>query len=262
MHDSLTEIEQGWTVEDRSGEKIGDIDEIGEGYVVVQKGLIFPKDVYIPADAIETVDRESGHIRVSADKDGIDGMGWDAPPAGGSMQSDRGYIGYDDSDATRGTTGSTGSGYADSTTGYADTASGGTGTMDRETRGRDADTIDVPVHEEELVAERRQRETGEVRVEKDVVEEQAELDVPVTRDEVTVNRKRVDREATGDETAFTDGDTIRVPVTAEEVDVQKRDRVVEEIEISKRPVTETERVTDTVRREEVRVDDDAARRDR
>ena len=38
-----------------------------------------------------------------------------------------------------------------------------------------------------------------------------------------------------------DGETIRVPVRAEEVDVRKDARVVEEVEISKRPVTETQR---------------------
>jgi uncharacterized protein (TIGR02271 family) len=52
-----------------------------------------------------------------------------------------------------------------------------------------------------------------------------------------------------------DGETIRVPLRAEDVDVRKDTRVVEEVVISKRPVTETKRVSDTVRREEVDVDE-------
>ena len=52
-----------------------------------------------------------------------------------------------------------------------------------------------------------------------------------------------------------DGETIRVPVHAEDVDVRKEARVVEEVEISKRPVTENRRVSETVRREEIDVDE-------
>jgi len=111
------------------------------------------------------------------------------------------------------------------------------------------------VHEEELRAERTAEQAGEVRVGKNVVEEERSLDVPVTRDEVQVRRVSVDRDAGASEDAFTDRDTIRVPVTEERVNVTKEPRVVEELEISKRPLTETRRVADTVRREEVNVDD-------
>jgi len=46
-----------------------------------------------------------------------------------------------------------------------------------------------------------------------------------------------------------------VPLRTEAVDVQKEARVKEEIVISKEAVQHSERVADTVRREEVRVDD-------
>ncbi|MBA2276545.1 MAG: DUF2382 domain-containing protein, partial [Chloroflexia bacterium] len=51
------------------------------------------------------------------------------------------------------------------------------------------------------------------------------------------------------------GGTIEVPVRGEEVQVQKRTKVTEEIEIGKEAVGRTEQVSDTVRREEVRIDD-------
>ena len=57
-----------------------------------------------------------------------------------------------------------------------------------------------------------------------------------------------------DANAFTEG-TIEVPVRGEEVDVQKRVRVAEEVEIGKEAVQRTETVSGTVRREEVRVED-------
>ena len=69
------------------------------------------------------------------------------------------------------------------------------------------------------------------------------------------SRRRVDRAADANDTIVDDGETIRVPLRAEDVDVRKDTRVVEEIEISKRPVTETKRVSETVRREEIDVDE-------
>ncbi len=112
--------------------------------------------------------------------------------------------------------------------------------------------VTVQAREEELTATRREVDLGAVRVEKDVVEEEQTLDVPVTEERVTVQRHAVDRAATTDDAGFESG-SIEVPVRGEEVDVQKRARVTEEIELGKETVQGTERVTDRVRREEIRV---------
>ena len=50
-------------------------------------------------------------------------------------------------------------------------------------------------------------------------------------------------------------ETIRVPVTEERVEVSKQPVVYEEVGIGKRVTQETETVSDTVRREELRVDE-------
>ena len=117
------------------------------------------------------------------------------------------------------------------------------------------ETLTVPLREEHVEAERYEREAGEVTVGKHVVEQQQEFDVPVTHEEVDVTRRRVDRAADADDQIVDDGETIRVPLRAEEVDVQKGTRVVEEVEISKRPVTETRKVSETVLREEIDIDE-------
>jgi uncharacterized protein (TIGR02271 family) len=206
----------------------------------VTKGLIFPKDLYIPLDEISNVDpsRQAAYVNVA--KDDVESMGWDDIPSEGESVT-RGHSGAPETYA----------GTADEA-GYAE-ASSGADTMARSGVGVGSDTVRVPVHEEELRAEKRATKAGEVAIDKNVTEEQRDLDVPVTRDEVNVRRVSVDRDATGDEQAFTEGDTIRVPVTEEQVEVTKRPRVVEEIEVSKRPVTETKHVSDTVRREQVDV---------
>jgi uncharacterized protein (TIGR02271 family) len=120
-----------------------------------------------------------------------------------------------------------------------------------------SDELFVPVMEEDLAATTREVERGAVRVSKDVVQEQRTLDVPVTEDEVEITRRRVDRPVTDAGHVFEEG-TIEVPLRGEEIEVQKRARVVEEVDIDKTARQRTERVSGTVRREEVHVDEEGS----
>jgi uncharacterized protein (TIGR02271 family) len=122
----------------------------------------------------------------------------------------------------------------------------------RTTTQLEGDTLSIPVHEEELTATTRSREVGQVEITKDIVSEQRTLEVPVTEERVRVERRVVDRAAGVDDTAFQEG-VIEVPLMAEEVELQKRTRVAEEIEIGKEAVQRTEQVAGTVRREVVDV---------
>jgi uncharacterized protein (TIGR02271 family) len=123
-------------------------------------------------------------------------------------------------------------------------------------RATGEEEIHIPVMEEELTATVRGQEAGAVRIEKDVVTEERVLDVPVTEERVRVERRVVDRAVNAsDAEAFTDT-VIEVPLRSEVVDVQKQARVGEEIVVSKEAVQRTERVTDTVRKEEVFVDEE------
>lgn len=123
-------------------------------------------------------------------------------------------------------------------------------------RTRSADeTLRVPVIEEELHVDKHAQQAGEVAVSKHVVQEQVNVPVQVTHEEVTINRVPVDRAVGASDQIVDAGDVIRVPLTQEVVTVDKEARVVEEIEIRKHAVTEQENVSDTVRREVVDVDD-------
>jgi len=117
--------------------------------------------------------------------------------------------------------------------------------------------IRIPVMEEELTATVREREAGAVRIEKDVVAEERTLEVPVTEERVRVERRVVDRPVSAADADAFQETVIDVPLTTEEVDIQKRARVAEEVVVSKEATQRTERVSDTVRREEVFVDEDA-----
>ncbi len=241
----MDRTDQEWTITEGTdvvasdGDKVGTVTAAYHDHVVVEKGFFFPSDYYIPTSAISNYDGDKVYLNVT--KDQVLNQGWDT-----DRTATETYV-----DETAGTTD------VDRGADYSQTRTAAAG-----------ETINVPVQEEELTATRREVDRGSVRVEKDVVEEEQTLDVPVTEERVTVQRRTVDRDATADDTAF-EGGTIDVPVRGEEVDVQKRARVTEEVEIGKEAVERTERVSDTVRREEVRVDDkstggvtDAGRSDR
>lgn len=107
-------------------------------------------------------------------------------------------------------------------------------------------------------------QTGEVNVGKHVVEEEQTIEVPVEREEVFVERRPVNEDAStykddgifNSTDAYTEDETIHVPLTEERVEVTKKDVVSEEIVIGKRKVTDTEHVNETVRKEVADIDGD------
>ena len=116
-----------------------------------------------------------------------------------------------------------------------------------------ADTATIERREEELRTAKRATQAGEVEIRKDVVEEQATVDVPVTREQAEIRRRSVDRPAGGE--AF-GNEEVAVPIMEERVEVTKEPRVVEEIEVGKTAVQDTERVSETLRKERVSVDEE------
>ncbi len=137
------------------------------------------------------------------------------------------------------------------TTGMTDT----TMRTDRTDRTRrDTDEIDVPVVEEELSVDKRQVERCAVRVNKDVVEEDRQVYFPVREEHVRVERHAGsgDRTDIGDH-AFQEED-IEIPLRGEEVDVSKRAKVTEHVHIGKEVEERDERVSGRVRREDVHIE--------
>jgi len=125
-------------------------------------------------------------------------------------------------------------------------------------RSSDKDRERIELREEELQATKHEVKAGEVRVRKDVVTEERTIDVPVTREEVIIERHPASgRSTTG---SIKEGEEIRVPITEEEVRVEKRPVVKEEITVGKRKVQDTETVRDTVRREEARIEESGTSR--
>ncbi len=123
----------------------------------------------------------------------------------------------------------------------------------------------VPVREERLQAVRRQVISGEVRIRRRVILEEKTITVQVAREEITVeNVAYSDEEQLSELPSETSskiihlnpGDTIRIPVREEQVFVEKRPIIKEEVILTKRAVQDMKHFTDTVRKEVPRLEQD------
>jgi uncharacterized protein (TIGR02271 family) len=111
----------------------------------------------------------------------------------------------------------------------------------------------LKAHEEELHVHKTPVEAGDVTLRKEVHTEHKTLDVPVSREEVVIER----RPASGHEVSsaeIKEGQEIRIPVREEQVQVEKQTVVKEEVAVGKRKVQETKHVDDTIRKEEIKVE--------
>jgi len=281
--DSNITIREGATVYAADGDKIGKVVGYDGQSITVEKGWLFPTDYFVPVSAI--ANQNGDDIYLSVTKDQALNSDWTNIPAGDNLTPLAG-TGFADATgaaatgsydldiqdtatmpaATYGTTGDVTGTTRD--TSLTATGSETTGTIgagfdaagtDTTAASTEGDVLRVPVHEEELTATKRPVEAGQVRIEKDVVAEERTLDVPVTEERARVTRRTVDRDVTDatNADAFQE-QTIDVPLRSEQVDLNKRVRVAEEVEVAKEAVQRTERVGDTVRREQVRVEDDTA----
>ena len=109
----------------------------------------------------------------------------------------------------------------------------------------------ITLSEEELAVGKRERPAGAVEVDKRVETEHVRESVPVTREEVTVERRPVTG-ATSTDARF-ENDEIRVPLTEEEVVVDKRAVAKEELVVKKHEVTDQEVVEADLRKERAEV---------
>ena len=282
--DGFTAVEDrfdGYNVYDPNNERIGKVDDLfvdasdQPEYVGVKMGFLGMSSTLLPWDLVTRVDDENGRVEVSADKDTAkNGPTFSddheitpeyenevysyyglTRSSTGDTGSYGGYYG-EESQTTAGTTGNVGPGITEGDTesgefrGHAEDDEGV-----RQSRGSDLDDRDelrVQRSEEELRAGTREREAGAVNVRKRVRTDRERLEVPVKREEVSVERVPVNEEATGAEIGE---DEVVVPVTEEEVIVDKRAVVKEEVRVRKDVVQDTEIVEEDVRREEVDVED-------
>jgi len=124
----------------------------------------------------------------------------------------------------------------------------GTGTSQTDLEGEQR----LKLREEQLRAQKQPVETGEARLRKDVVSEEQSMDVPVTHEEVYVERRPGSGQPS--ETPIGESETYRVPVRDEQVTTSKQAVEKGEVAMGKKQFQENRRVSDTVQREEAHVE--------
>jgi len=290
----------GGNVLGADGDKIGGIGQIylddstgDPSWVTAKTGLFGTKESFVP---LEGADVRGNDVVVRYDKAKVK----DAPNVDpdGSLSPEEENRLYDyyglgtgtSSYTGTGTDANVGAGYvengADSdyrdtvtettgtaTTGTATTGTGTTGTATSDTGGYDrtvghdtsGPTTDDAMtrSEEQLHVGTRQRETGRARLRKYVVTENVTQTVPVSHEEVRVEREPITDANRGDayEGPAISEEEHEVVLQGQEVVVDKDAVPVERVRLDKETVTEQQTVSEEVRKEKIELEGDTDSRD-
>jgi non-heme chloroperoxidase len=74
----MDDIGRGWTVYTEDGKRLGDVVEVHPHYLLVSRGLLIVRDVYVPRYAVAAADNRQVHLAITEER--IRHMGWTAPP--------------------------------------------------------------------------------------------------------------------------------------------------------------------------------------
>ncbi|RFU22104.1 DUF2382 domain-containing protein [Geodermatophilus marinus] len=269
--DSISRV-IGKDVYDQTGDRIGSAsevyldDETGRPeWVTVRTGLFGTKESFVP---IRDADLTDDGLRVAVSKDRVkDAPKIDTDGHLSPQEEQELYRYYDLGPATTGTQ-VTGTETTRSTTDAAGTARAdrdGDGVRDdvrgravgRDTSGPTTDDA-MTRSEERLAVGTRTEEAGRARLRKYVVTENVTETVPVTREEVRVEREPITDANRGN---AMDGPAIseeehEVTLHAERPVVEKEAVPVERVRLDTETVTDRETVTGEVRKEQVEMDAD------
>lgn len=117
------------------------------------------------------------------------------------------------------------------------------------------EAVIIPVIEETLHLDKRVIKTGGVRITKTLHEWIETVDEPLLKEEVTIERRPVERLLDGDEPAARyEGETLVISVVEEVLTVQKRRLLREEVRITRRARQTRQPQEVTLRREQVTVE--------
>jgi uncharacterized protein (TIGR02271 family) len=249
----------GHDVYDATGQKIGSAsevyldDETGRPeWVTVRTGLFGTKESFVP---IRDADLTDGGVRVPVSKDRVkDAPKIDTDGHLSPAEEEELYRYYGMGAGTTGTPGMAGTGVPDTR-----------GTVGHDTSGHDTsgpDTDDAMTRSEErMTVGTTSREVGRARLRKFVVTENVTETVPVTREEVRVEREPITDANAG---AAMDGPAIseeehEVVLHAEEPVVAKEAVPVERVRLGKETVTEQAQVGEELRTEQIEVEGDTVR---
>ena len=188
----------------------GEVQEVGQQYVLTQKGMVSKEKFYIPKYLVQGFDGDT--LWFNASENDLQGWKRDSPPDNNE------YSNYKTQETP----------------------------SDVETR--------IPLIEERLNVS-KSTSTSEATITKEPVTETKTVEVPVTHEELTVERRPAGESSssTTTERPVQSKTDTKVQLNKEDVQVTKDAYVKEEVVVKKKPVTETRTVSDTVTSEKVDV---------
>jgi uncharacterized protein (TIGR02271 family) len=244
--DRLTGDLYGATVYDSTGDKIGTVEEIfyddetnQPEWIGIGTGFFGTKRVLVPVAGANT---SGDGVTVRYDKDQVKG----APDIDGDRIDEPteaelyAYYGLQRSERR-------------SNSGLPAGGTGVSGDIDRQTGLPNVDEQSLTRSEEELHVGKREVEAGRVRLRKWVETEPVQATVELERETVHVHREPIDQPTTG---ADIGEQEIEVTLHEERPVVAKETVARERISLDRDVETETERVSDEVRKERIEVDGD------
>lgn len=80
MFEGIEMVQPGWEIVGADDERIGDVTAVEDEYLHTTKGLLFPKNLYVPTEAVEDVDTAEGRVYLSVSRTEVEEMGWETPP--------------------------------------------------------------------------------------------------------------------------------------------------------------------------------------
>ncbi len=116
-----------------------------------------------------------------------------------------------------------------------------------------AEDLQIVLHEEQLKVGKREVSAGEVGIRKTVHTEQVNVPVELRRENVTIERVSADQLHGADTSKAFQEETIEMRATREEAVVAKEAHVTGAVRVKKTSETETQTVSDSVRKEDVEV---------
>jgi uncharacterized protein (TIGR02271 family) len=208
------------------GLDLGEVHEVGDTYVITQKGLLNKKRYHIPISSSESFDGDILKMRVNE----VELHGYEE----GGGQKFEGYSSFKSSDMSK----------------------------ELETK--------IPVMGESLDVSKRLIEDN-VDIIKEPVKETKTVEIELTREMVTIERRPVSNDSSSYKSSMQSSDQspllegpvdsrteILIPLKREEPVVTKTPYVKEEVIVRKRPITETKTITEEITNENIKYDNNQA----
>ena len=200
-----------------NGEDFGEVQEISNGSVLVQRGIINKERFLIPQQLVESYDGDIVRFRISEDDMLSKYREGDSGGASESVETET--------------------------------------TQDIVQSDEEIEET-IPLTEERLEVSKNVQEQQATITKKPVTETKT-VEVPVTHEEVSIERRAPSggEGQVASEGPVTSSEEINIPLKKEEVEVNKTPYVKEEVAVTKKPVTQTRQVTEEVASERISTED-------